>query len=71
MGKDRRSGQIAMRTSGDGKVVVASQGWDRKTWDSGGSQDSMGVLLALPLSIGDMEPEVATSSREAGTPVEQ
>ena len=42
-----------------------------ESWDKGGTQESMGVTLAVTHSIGDMEPEEATSCSQAGTPVEQ
>ena len=44
---------------------------ETETWDKGGTQESMGVTLAVTHSIGDMEPEEATSCSQAGTPVEQ
>jgi hypothetical protein len=34
------------------------------------TQESMGVILAVIHSIGDMGPEEATSCSQAGTPVE-
>ena len=39
--------------------------------DKRGFQESMRVTLAVTHYIGDMEPEVATSCSQAGTPVEQ
>ena len=44
---------------------------ETETWDKGGTQESMGVTLAVTHSIGDMEPEEATSCSQAGTPVEE
>ena len=41
-----------------------------KTWDRGGSQESMGVALAKTHGIGDMEPEKPSFCSQAGTPVE-
>jgi hypothetical protein len=42
-----------------------------ETWDRAGTQESMGVTLAVTHSIGDMEPEEATSCSQAGTTMEQ
>ena len=42
-----------------------------ETWDKRGTQETMGVILAVTHYIGDMEPEEATSCSQAGTPVEQ
>ena len=44
---------------------------ETETWDKEGTQESMGVTLAVTHSIGDMEPEEASSCNHAGTPVEQ
>ena len=44
---------------------------ETETWDKGGTQESMGVTLAVTHSIGDMEPEEATSFSQAATPVER
>ena len=41
-----------------------------ETWDKGGTQESMGVTLAVTDYIRDMEPEETTSCRQAQTPVE-
>ena len=41
-----------------------------KTWDKGGSQESMGVTLAVTHRIGGMEPEEATSCSWVGTSME-
>ena len=43
-----------------------------KTWDKGGTQESMAVTLAVTHSIGDgdIESEEATACRQSGTPVE-
>jgi hypothetical protein len=35
---------------------------EKETWDKGGTQESMGVTLAVTHNIGDMEPEETTSS---------
>ena len=43
---------------------------ETETWDKGGTQESMGVTLAVTHSIGDMEPEEATSCSQVETPVE-
>ena len=37
----------------------------------GGAQESVEVILAVTHSIGDMEPEEATSCIQRGTPVER
>ena len=42
-----------------------------ETWDRAGTQESMGVTLAVTHSIGDMEHEEAISCCQAGTPVER
>ena len=44
---------------------------ETETWDKGGTQESMGVTLAVTHYIGDMEPQEATSCIQTGTPVEQ
>jgi hypothetical protein len=54
------------------------QGWggrghlqdETKTWGKEGAQESMGMILAVTHSIGDMEPEEVTSWSQAGTPME-
>ena len=38
-----------------------------ETWDKVGTQESMGLTLAVIHSTGDMEPEEATSCSQAGT----
>jgi hypothetical protein len=43
---------------------------EAETWDKGGTQESKRVALAVTHSIGDMEPEEATSCRQAGMPAE-
>ena len=43
---------------------------ETETWDKGGTQESMGVTLAVTHSIGDMEHEEVTSCSQAGTPLE-
>ena len=41
-----------------------------ETWNGGGSQESMGVILAETHNSGDMEPKEAISCSQAGTPLE-
>ena len=41
---------------------------EAETQDKGDSQESMGVTLAVTHNIGDMEPEVASSCSQTGTP---
>ena len=41
---------------------------ESESWDKGGTQESMGVILAVTYYIGDMEPEEATSYSQAGNP---
>lgn len=42
-----------------------------ETWDKGGPQESVVVILAVTQSTGDMEPEEVTSWSQAGIPMEQ
>ena len=42
-----------------------------ETWDRGGTQESIGVTLAVTHNIGDMKPEESTSCSQVGTLVEQ
>ena len=67
VGKDKRDGYTAMTSAAD----RGEEAGEMDTWDKGGAQESMGVTLAVTHSIGDMEPEEATSCSQAGTPVEQ
>ena len=41
-----------------------------ETWDKGGTQESMGVTLAVTHYIANVEPEEAISCSQIGTPVE-
>ena len=41
-----------------------------ETWDEGGSEKSMGVILTETYSYANMEPEEATFCSQAGTSVE-
>ena len=41
-----------------------------KTWDKGGTQESMRVSSAVTHSIGDVEHKEATSCNHAGIPME-
>jgi hypothetical protein len=41
-----------------------------ETWDKGGTQESMGVTLAVTYYIEDMELKEVTSSNQTGTPLE-
>ena len=43
----------------------------RETWDKGGTQESMGVTLAVTHSIGNIEPEEGTLYGQAGNSLEQ
>ena len=73
VGRDKTEGQENEWKSADGK------GWEGgwyledmlETWEGGGSQESMEIILAETHSSGDMEPEEATSQSQAGTPLEQ
>ena len=42
---------------------------ETEAWDNGGTQESLGVTLAVTHYDGDMEPEKATSCSHAGTRV--
>ena len=42
-----------------------------ETWDEGGTQESMGVILAITHYTGDTELAEGASCSQAGTPVEQ
>ena len=44
---------------------------ETETWDKGGTQESMGVTLAVTHYIGDMEPEEATFCIQTGALTEQ
>jgi hypothetical protein len=55
---DRRVGQIALRMDGN-----------LQTYKERGSQESMGVNLAETHCSGNIEPEQATSCRQAGSPM--
>ena len=49
------------------------RGWghlhdEAETQNKGDSQESMGGTLAITHNIGDMEPEVASSCSQTGTP---
>ena len=44
---------------------------ETETWNKGGTQESMGVTLAMNHYIGAMGPEEATSCSQTGIPVEQ
>jgi hypothetical protein len=43
---------------------------ETETWDKRGTQESMGMTLAVTHGIGVMEPEEATSCSQARTPVD-
>ena len=75
MGKNRRDDQMTMRMNGNLQLVGVGR-WGHledmpETCDRGGTQKINGVTLTGPHSIGDMEPEEATSCSQAETPVEQ
>ena len=58
-------------SSDQGEMVQAGHLQDKtEAWNKGGTQESMGVTLAVTYNIGNMEPEEATSCSQAGTPVE-
>lgn len=64
-----------MRINGNHQSVgIGDQGtlkmW-QKPMDTGNSQESMGVSLAVTHSFGDMDPEEAISYSQIGTPMEQ
>jgi hypothetical protein len=62
---------MAMKMNGNLELIRMRR-WgllqdETETWDMGGSQESMGVTLAVTHCIGDMEPEDATSCSQVGT----
>ena len=76
MGRDRRDSQMVMKMNGNLQLKGVGR-WEghlqdeTETWEKGGAQESMGVTLAVTHSIGDMEPEEATSCSQPGTLVER
>lgn len=55
----------------NGNLNLPGEGCEMpETWDSGVSQESMQVTLAKTHSHGNMKPEEATSSSQAGTLVQ-
>ena len=65
---------MAMRINGNLQLagVVGGDLEDRpETWDRGVFQESMGMTLAETHSSGDVEAKEATSSSQAGTPLEE
>jgi len=65
---DRGDDQMAMKM--DSNLQLA-RGGGAETWIKGGSQESIGLILAETHSTGDVEPEEVTSCSQAWTPVEQ
>ena len=69
MGKDRRDVCMAMKMNGN-LQLLGVRGWEmgiyrrqRETWDNGGAQESMGVILAMTHFIRNVKPdEVCHSS---------
>jgi hypothetical protein len=55
-----------LQLKGEGRLWKSQD--KRKTWVKGGTEESMGVRLAVTHYIRDMEPEEATACSEAGTP---
>jgi hypothetical protein len=72
MGRDRKDGHENEWKSATDRVGRWEHLQDEtETWYRGSTQESIGVALAVTHSIGDMEPEVATSYIQAETTVEQ
>jgi hypothetical protein len=74
--KDRRDGQMVMRMNGNLQLTGVGVGRQHhqdviETCNKGGTQQSMGLTVAVTHSIGDMEPEEATSNSQARTSVER
>jgi hypothetical protein len=59
-----------MHLMGLGGWGVGEHLQEETDWDKGGTQESMGVTLALTQSIGNLKLEEATSCSQARTPVE-
>jgi hypothetical protein len=68
-GPDSHENEWKSATAGGEKVGRHPQD-EIEPWDKGDTQKSMEVTLAGTHSIGDTEPEEATSCSQAGTPVE-
>jgi hypothetical protein len=63
---------MAMRMNGNLQLMGLRR-WGHllkktETWGKGGTQESMGVTLAVTPYTGDTEPEGATSCSQVGTP---
>ena len=64
VGKDRRDGQIAMRMNGNSQLT-AVRSWgghlqdETEAWDKGGTQEPMGVTLAVGMWNMKRPPSVA------------
>ena len=61
MERDKRDGHIGMRMNGNLQLIGLGRWWwehlkeRTENWHEGGTQESMGVILAVTYSIGDIE----------------